>query len=324
MTIQLPSRPRSILLPVIAVALTAATRAEVSVDAPRDLGQSFLVASMGGGDGSDPTPWPTWQLHRQAIDPRLALNPDGDLNGDGRPAFALSPSGARPYVVWSRWDGTDREIVLSFWDGLAWTSPRLVTDNLTDDERPRITFSPDGLRHVVWEQVDGPELRVWYRQPPDAAGALGTEPEAVTEWPDTGRLADVAVDEVGTVWVSYQQDELSSPGAVEGIFVARREAPWTWLREHVGPTGLNAMPPGTDRGARIHAARGHVWVDWVDGSGVMAYRVWNGALGIWGTAETIDYSFQQFVAGHEEIAREMARQTIRDRVLHGRSGPGPL
>ncbi|RMG48790.1 MAG: hypothetical protein D6718_01030 [Acidobacteria bacterium] len=309
-----PAATRTFLLLAVAAGLLPAGRAlaEVAVDRPGADGQAFVLLS-GGGD--NPTPWPTWGRVRLHADPRLLLNPDGDAVGDGPPGVALAPQNAAPHAVWSRSDGADREIVLSWWDGTAWTPPERVTDDTLDDLRPRIALGPDGTRHVVWHRDEWGEQRVWYRQPPALSGTVGTEPEPVTEAPDTGRLADVAVDGMGWVWVAYQKDPATAPGAAEGIFVARRESPFVWTRQRLGPTGLDPALPDLDRGVRIHASRGRLWVDWVDGDGVFAYRVWREATESWSQPVRLDYTRERLLAGQEEIAREMARARIRMLVL---------
>lgn len=83
------------------------------------------------------------------------------LNGD--PALDLWPSVARrtiepfdPWVVWSRFNGTDYDLVWSHWSQDHWTTPQ----SLESDPKPahdldaKLAFDPVGRPYVVWWRLE--------------------------------------------------------------------------------------------------------------------------------------------------------------------------
>ncbi|UCF66152.1 MAG: hypothetical protein JSV80_10125 [Acidobacteriota bacterium] len=286
-------------------------------DAREDSFAGFVMISA-GGSGDDPTPWPSWQLQRQTLNRRQVLNLNGDLNGDGQPAFALHPVSALADVIWAWFDGNDYEIVISRWTGTEWTAWRQLTDNEIDDLDPRVTFDRQGSRRIVWWRpalIDSDAI--WYSEQLDVASDLWSEPERITPYPDTGQRPDIAVhqnaDEI-VAWAAYEvlQPASASP---RRVLVAERTASG-WLSQRIGPSPTADLGPvNGDLAVRLHSRNGKLWVEWIDGQAAMAYSVYEPAAASWSDPSTIDYSDERQLAGNEEIAREMARQRIRQRVL---------
>ena len=95
--------------------LCAVTTAYAEVAARTDrFGQYVTTQVVVSGSGGDPQIWTV----RGQGGHRTALNPDGDLNGDLRPTIAESPTAPfHPWVIWSRSNGTDYDLVWSSWTG---------------------------------------------------------------------------------------------------------------------------------------------------------------------------------------------------------------
>ena len=86
-----------------------------------------------------------------------ALNPDGDLHGDLAPTIAEGPTAPfHPWVIWSRSNGTDYDLVWSSWtmDGwrpVAWVRPMATPGDELD---PRVAFVATGRPYLVWWSED--------------------------------------------------------------------------------------------------------------------------------------------------------------------------
>lgn len=136
------------------------------------------------------------QTPDERIDARAVPGTDEPVL-DIEPAISLSPSTGLPALVWSRLDGgTDYEIMVSFFDGTRWSTPRVITANSWDDRRAQIVCGRSGYVHLLWNgpvQPDGSPLL--YESILDWKG--------VTIQPPT----PVRVSAMGTV---------SSPGGSEG------------------------------------------------------------------------------------------------------------
>ncbi len=284
---------------ILAVVLPAA-RAEISVG-EKSVAPSFLAGGPGNGD--NPYPWPPWATVRQHVDPALVLNANGDANGDGPAAWAIDPSTGNPVVAWAWWDGADHEIVLSRWTGSRWSSRELVTDNDLDDVDPAIAVAADGTVRVTWWRVENGHRTVWYE---DLSLRDGTA-EEVTPLPRAGSWPSVALF-AGDAKVAFQREE----AGVREVRVATRSEGWS--EELVASTSYAGPAGDGDIDVQVHADAGHLWVDWVDSEGRLAWSEWNPAAGAWGPVRHESYSWDSEIEV-EPIARARARARIRARVV---------
>ena len=53
-------------------------------------------------------------------------------------------------IIWQRFNGDDREIYYSLWDGDAFTGESRMTDNEYDNYNPTAVYDSDGLLHIFW------------------------------------------------------------------------------------------------------------------------------------------------------------------------------
>jgi len=126
-----------------------------------------------------------WKVLRHHVAGVYALNPEGDRNGDLAPVIAENPvDGNLPWVVWSRFNGTDYDLAWSRWLPGAWTPIRRVDDLLApgDDLGPRLVF--DGT---------GRPLLTWWRDE-DGVGRVYLSLFLVTRWMPPLLVSDPEVD----------------------------------------------------------------------------------------------------------------------------------
>ena len=80
----------------------------------------------------------------------LTIPGTDDTTVDTEPAIAIFPASGLPVVVWSRKEGADYEIDISYFDGTRWTQARTLTANSVDDRRPQAFIGRSGYLHLVW------------------------------------------------------------------------------------------------------------------------------------------------------------------------------
>ena len=102
--------------------------------------------------------------------------------------------------------------------------------------------------------------------------------------------------------------------ALPGLrLVATRSTGWT--DELVASTAYAGPAGDGDIDVRIHALAGHLWVEWIDAEGSLAFSEWDGAADTWGAARHETYTWGEATGETEPVARERARARIRMRVL---------
>jgi len=123
-----------------------AVRAEVSAEVDA-LGNYLRVVVLSNASVKNPK---IWSSHHERVQ-YVPLNPAGDLNGDLFPAIVENPlQGNRPWVVWSRFDGSDYSLAWSRWSG-AWEPVRWVGVTAAgDDLDPALALDPLGRPYVAW------------------------------------------------------------------------------------------------------------------------------------------------------------------------------
>ena len=88
------------------------------------------------------------------------LNPLGDVFGDRWPNIAdNSVAPHHPWVVWSRLDGADYDLVWSEWEPGGWKTEEWLTEDPTDmgddDLDADIAFDPYGDPYLIWWREEG-------------------------------------------------------------------------------------------------------------------------------------------------------------------------
>ncbi len=164
------------------------------------------------------------------------LNPQGDRYGDLAPTVAeRSIAPHHPWVVWSRFNGQDYDLVYSSWR-YAWgeISPVTRAQLDGDDLDPSIGFSDHGQPVLAW----------WNRDLEDGSGAVYYSVFQRRRWSEPVRVSrslggrHPVVEVVdGTVSIHYDSDD----GSTRLIFVVPMFDPTT-ITDDIDPQGL--LPVG--------------------------------------------------------------------------------
>lgn len=101
-------------------------------------------------------------------------------------------------------------------------------------------------------------------------------------------------------------------GGVTEIIVSTRRS--VWEKETIASTAYPGPAGDGDIDPEIHARDGKLWVDWVDGDGLVAYSVFDEGTG-WSAPQTEGYSWDEQAGETEAMAREGARVRICLTVL---------
>lgn len=290
---------------LVAAALLAAgsARAEVAVAlAQIDDDDSSPISSYIMRITDDSSPLGMWAPVTAPSTTRVVLNATGGVTGDGPPSLVHDAATGLIAVAWSRDTGGGRDIVLSRFDGTAWTEPAVVSAGPDDEIEPKLAVdAAAGLVHVVY-QVDGIVPRVEHRQAPLDLSAWSA-PTVVSAAGDTALRPAIALVD-GLVRVVYENHPLGIGITPREIVVAESLAGAPFSCEVVATT-YHAEP----NAPRLHTAPGRWWVDWVDADGEMAFVTLDGS-GVWSQPSIEPFS------GLED--RDFgARERIRARVLAG-------
>jgi hypothetical protein len=182
----------------------APARAEVSAEVSENTTYERLVV-RGNASAKNLRVWAV----TRTVEGMVPLNPGGDLNGDGWPAYVEPVDlGAAPIVVWSRFDGEEYDLAWSIWtDGAGWSDVRWLAPELDQrgpDLDPSMDHDPlDGRAHVVWrrETAGGSEIYLslflvnrWMA------------PYLVSDVGVDARYPDVDVRDDGSILVTYETD----------------------------------------------------------------------------------------------------------------------
>ena len=153
------------------------------------------------------------------------LNPFGDRKGDLWPTVVeANQYPHHPWVVWSRYNGTDYDLVWSRWADGAWTSEEWIgahgAQTRGHDLDPDLRFGDDGLPYVAWWRDEDGLGRVYLSV---FLGGRWSEPFAVTPTGHDARhpVIRTATAE-GVVEIDYKQGEdtisqalmLNGPGTI--------------------------------------------------------------------------------------------------------------
>ena len=133
---------------------------------------------------------------------QLLLNPLGDTYGDLAPVVTRHPATGHPWVVWPRNEGNQKRIVLSIWDGKAWTAPvRIAQVDLMgyDQLNPRLVFDPAGVPLLVYTEA-APDSRILFT---NLARSAWTPPLLLSDLQVDSRAPDSVLQGEDLV-VSYQ------------------------------------------------------------------------------------------------------------------------
>jgi len=267
---------------VLLMALVSATcptgaRAEVGVaGGGASWNKIYILRSL--VDDPDPVGI-SWVRYHADSPSRVVLNDGGSDNGDGAPSILLTPAGI-PLVAWSRSSAQGFDVVVSRFDGGAWGAPEIVAGSGLDELDPVLFADPsDGSVHVVY-WIDDATPRVMHRQTP-ADLAAWNGPTQVSP-PDEPACRPTGVVHAGVPRIVYETHDYGIGATPRQIVVATR-AGTEFVSEMLAVT-LHAEA----NWPQAHVAGGRVWIDWIDGTGTMAWSRLE--AGSWSPVQTEGFS----------------------------------
>jgi hypothetical protein len=194
---------------------------------------------------------------------RIALNPDGAGDGDGDPALLARPAPEYPIAAWAESTPGGYDIVVSRFDGAAWTVPEVVADEAADEFDPQLARDPqDGTVHLVY-WVHDPVPRVVHRQAP--ADLASWSPAAPVSHPNEAACRPSVALHDGVVHVVYEVHDLGHGTTPRRIMLAIHDGQ-QFASEMVATT----LHDG-ENWPRVHGAGALVWIDWIDAVGEMTW-----------------------------------------------------
>lgn len=114
------------------------------------------IVWMQGASSRRLSPWASLWTGSEFTAPQ-PIGSEASGSQTGLTATALGDGGW--LAVWSAFDGTDDEVVASFWNGDAWSAPQALTSNSVPDITPSVVATADGAM-VAWSQWDSGRYRV--------------------------------------------------------------------------------------------------------------------------------------------------------------------
>jgi len=206
-----------------------------------------------------------WRVYSLSAESRHVLNPDGEINEDGDPSLAFNAESNLPMVAWAKSSPGGFDVVLSCFDGGAWTEPVVLADNATVAEPadPVLVLDrSDGSVHLLyWADDSWP--RVMYRHAP-ADLSSWSDPVQVSQ-PGEMAVRPSGVFHEGLLHVVYEVHAGQLGGTPRQIVIAVEDGSG-FTYEVVGTTShAEANRP------QVYGSEGLLWVDWVDSEGEMTW-----------------------------------------------------
>ena len=191
---------------LLSTGLAVGTGAEVRVHTS-STGEYERTTIIPGGPPWDPGIWNTRGRSRGLRRGSTVLNPLGDRFGDLVPTITEGSQAPRhPWAVWSRFNGSDYDLVYSSWT-YGWSRIKRVTQTPLsgDDLDASMVFSRAGQPLVAW----------WNRDVVDGHGTVYFSMFLETRWLDPFQISDDSVGgrhpsieiENGAVVIRYDSDD---------------------------------------------------------------------------------------------------------------------
>jgi len=205
----------------------------------------------------DPDPISSaWIPHHPASSIRIPLNTDGAVNGDNDPSLITGVASSFAVAAWARNSPEGYDIVVSRFDGSAWTPPQVVADSAADELDPHLVLDPDdGSIHLLYWIDDGTP-RIIHRQAPSDLSSWSASVQVSEPGSDACRPWGVLHD--GALHVVYEEHDLGLGTTPRQIMLAIRQGQ-TFSSQILATTHY----AGENR-PQVHSANGTLWVDWID------------------------------------------------------------
>lgn len=246
---------------LLAPGVPGTARAEVGAAYDPGMGTTGVLPVLAAWPPEDPDPVP-WLRYSPIGSPRVVLNDQGTVNGDGIPSIAVDLVSGWTLVAWARNSSSGFDVVLSRFQNGSWTDPEVLAGTPANELDPSLVIEPDGTVHLLY-WVDGPTPRVMHRQAPADLSAW-SDPVQVSA---DGELASRPTGVVyrGVLHVAYEVDDYGVGTAPRDIVVARSSG--SGFSPEIVAVTNNTGPVRPE----IHSANDRLWLDWIDADGEMAW-----------------------------------------------------
>lgn len=249
--------------------LACALVASLAVEVRAEVGATVGVEQASGWymlnilDDPDPTSSRSWRQVTPSGPSRVALNPEGEANGDGQPSLLWSTAHARPVAAWAKNSPTGFDVVVSHFDDGAWSLPVVVAGSVHDELDPFLAEDPvTGVVHLVYWIHDGAP-RVVHRQATTDLGVWS----AATQISAPGEIAcrPSIVVHNGTLKVAYESHGTTMGSSPRDIVLA------TSLDGLVTAEIIASTSFAEANWPQVHRSVNKLWIDWIDAAGSMSW-----------------------------------------------------
>jgi len=194
---------------------------------------------------------------------RIALNTDGDVNGDGPPSVLMNPFSGLPTVAWARNSTSGFDVVVSHFEAGAWSVPEVVAGGTDDELDPHLVLDPfDGTVHLFY-WIDAATPVVMYRHAP-ADLSSWSFPVQVSNGIDAAFRPGGAVHH-GVLKVVYEVHAFGSGQTPRDVILAN------WNGQSFVPQVLALSNHDGELWPRLHSHSGRMWLEWIDADDQMAW-----------------------------------------------------
>jgi hypothetical protein len=194
---------------------------------------------------------------------RIALNTDGDVNGDGPPSVLMNPFSGLPTVAWARNSASGFDVVVSHFAAGAWSAPEVVAGGTDDELDPHLVLDPvDGTVHLFY-WVDTATPVVMYRHAP-ADLSSWSSPVQVSNGIDAAFRPGGVVHN-GVLKVVYEVHAFGSGQTPRDVILAN------WNGQSFVPQVLALSNHDGELWPRLHSHSGRMWLEWIDADDQMAW-----------------------------------------------------
>jgi hypothetical protein len=236
------------------------------------LAEVGVVTHLGGavstyieqGIVDDPDPISSaWVQYHPADGHRIALNPGGADNGDGDPSLIARQAPGFPIVAWAMNSPEGYDIVVSRFDGTAWTPPQFVADSPADELDPFLVLDPnDQSIHLVYWIHDAAPRVVHRHAPADLSSWSAATP---VSHPSDAACRPSAVFHANALHVAYEVHDLGYGTTPRQILLAVHDG--QVFSSQMLATTLHA----DENWPRAHSVGERLWVDWIDAGSEMTW-----------------------------------------------------
>ena len=131
--------------------------------------------------------------------------------GSSEPNVQINSAG-QIVIIWTQSDGANYQIFYSYFDGVSWDHPTILSDNISPDgqeaDSPQVAMNSDGNIVITWTQSDGANSQIFYSH---FDGVSWDHPTSLSDniSPD-GQEADspqVAMNSDGKIVITWTQSD---------------------------------------------------------------------------------------------------------------------